>query len=143
MYESKYGNTRTVAEEIAKGIRGRMDATVIHVDQAEAGKLSQYDLILVGAPNHMGGPIGSIKRFIRVLGKSGLGGKKIAVFDTYMGNGEGQAVKKMEERISKEAPQLQLISPGLSIRVEKMDGPISKDELPKCAEFGRTIAGKI
>jgi len=100
-------------------------------------------LVLIGSPNHMGGPVRGITRFIDELGKLDMAGKQAAVFDTYMGGDFNKAVSKMEARIKNKAPSLELISPGLSIRVEGMKGPIAEGELPKCREFGIKIAEKI
>ena len=34
-------------------------------------------------------------------------------------------------------------TPGLSVRVEGMKGPVAEGELPKCKEFGVTIASRV
>jgi hypothetical protein len=65
------------------------------------------------------------------------------VFDTYGGGDFEKAMKKMEQRIREKAPMLRMIAPGLSIRVEGVKGPISEGELPKCREFGTTLATKL
>jgi len=46
----------------------------------------------------------------------------------------------MEKKIAKKVPGLELIAPGLSIRVEGMKGPIAEDELSKCGDFGSNIS---
>ncbi len=56
VYESLYGNTRSVAEAIAEGFRGtRPDAivTVLGVDQASTEQVNQVDLLVVGGPTHI------------------------------------------------------------------------------------------
>ena len=45
--------------------------------------------------------------------------------------------------VEKKFPKLNLISPGLSIRVNGIPGPIVEGELPKCVDFGKKIAGKL
>ncbi|MFC2032441.1 flavodoxin family protein, partial [Chloroflexota bacterium] len=101
------------------------------------------DVVLIGSPNHMGGPTGGIKKFINELGKLDIKGKYAAVFDTYMAKDYEKAVKKMEKQIVDKAPGLILAAPGLSIRVDGMKGPISAGELPKCKEFGVSIAARL
>ncbi|MEM0007643.1 MAG: hypothetical protein QXR89_05180 [Candidatus Bathyarchaeia archaeon] len=103
-------------------------------------EIPSYDAMLIGSPNHMGGPTRGIKGFIDKLSKLQLDGKKFAVFDTYMGRDFEKAVKKMEKRISEKAPSLKRIAAGLSIKVQGVKGPIAEDELPKCKEFGKNIA---
>ncbi|MFF1870503.1 flavodoxin family protein [Streptomyces sp. CB03911] len=58
VYESVYGNTRTVAEAIAAGLRGaRPDAVVRCVPVAGAGPevTGSADLLVVGGPTHVYG----------------------------------------------------------------------------------------
>jgi hypothetical protein len=66
-----------------------------------------------------------------------------AVFDTYIKGDFEKAVKKMEKRINEKVPELKLIAPGLSIKVQGMKGPILEEELPKCKEFGKKIATQL
>jgi hypothetical protein len=54
-----------------------------------------------------------------------------------------KAVKKMEKRIIDKVPEIRLLTPSLSIRVDGMKGPISEGELPKCKDFGGTIASQV
>ena len=50
VYESSFGNTRTVAEAIG----GALDAPVYSVDE-EPPQLGELDLLVVGAPTHVHG----------------------------------------------------------------------------------------
>ena len=45
--------------------------------------------------------------------------------------------------LAEKAPGLEILSPGLSIRVKGMKGPIIEEDLPKCEEYGRAIAVRI
>ncbi|MCW4027308.1 MAG: hypothetical protein NWE76_07500 [Candidatus Bathyarchaeota archaeon] len=104
--------------------------------------MADYDAILIGSPNHIGRPTRGIMKFIDKLGKLGLKGKSVAVFDTCL-RSDFEMVEKMEKRMSEKAPRLKTIALGLSIRVQGMKGPIIEEELPRCREFGRNIAAKI
>jgi flavodoxin len=141
VYESKYGNTRQVAETIGEGIQeDQKDEVIIQeLGDVDLNKIGEYDVILIGSPNHMGGPTRSIKKFIEKLGKLDLKEKRAAVFDTYIGRDYEKAVKRMEAEINKKAPGLYLIENGLSIAVKGMKGPIVEGELDKCREFGIKI----
>jgi hypothetical protein len=54
-----------------------------------------------------------------------------------------RAVKKLEKTVEKKFPNLHLVSPGLSIRVNGIPGPIVEGELPKCVDFGKKIAHQL
>jgi flavodoxin len=148
-FDTKYGNTKRVAETIAEGLNTAREikATVVNIKDVDERTIPSFDAFLVGSPAHFGGPTGTAKGFIKRLGKLKLEGKRIAVFDTYTTNPRGsdfeKATRKMEEQIRKEAPSLAIISPGLSIKVSGMKGPITDGELPKCQEFGKRFAAQL
>ena len=141
VYESKYGNTKLVAETIIEGIRQvpGIETTLNEINEVDSNRLIEYDAILVGSPNHMGSATRSIRKFVDKLGNINLKGN-LAVFDTYMAKDFEKAVKKMEGQLIKRVPGLKLMAPGLSIKVAGMKGPIEAGELPKCKDFGVRIA---
>jgi len=145
VYDTKYGNTNIVAEEILEGLREveGVETAISDVEKVDLGRVANSEAILIGTPNHMGGPAWTIRKFIDKLGKVDLKAEWAAVFDTYLGGDFEKAVKKMEKRIREKIPRLKLVSPGLSVRVEGMKGPIAEGELPKCREFGKKIATQI
>ncbi len=52
VYESMFGATHAVAEEIAAGLRDRTPATVASVNDLDPEHLPEADLIVLGAPTH-------------------------------------------------------------------------------------------
>ena len=145
VYESKYGNTRLVAEKIVEGITETegIEAVLSELKKVDLNEIADYDVILIGSPNHFGGPTRGVGKFIDKLGRLNLKEKQVAVFDTYLAGDFEKAVKKMEKRINEKVPELKIIAPGLSIRVQGMRGPIAEGELPKAKEFGTRIATRI
>jgi len=149
VYESKYGNTKLVAETIIEGmsrVEG-IETVIKELKDVDLNKIAVYDAILIGSPNHYGGPTKEVKEFIDRLGKFHLNGKLFAVFDTYLGKKSDyffeKAVKKMVKIINEKIPALKQIAPGLSLKVQGMKGPIVEGELPKCKEFGKKIANQL
>lgn len=55
VYESMYGNTRHVAEAIARGMEGRASVTLVTASDAREQDVSAYDLVVVGGPTHVHG----------------------------------------------------------------------------------------
>jgi flavodoxin len=145
VYDTKYGNTKLVAEKIVEGMREveGIETAISDVEEVDLERVADYDAILIGSPNHWGGPVRGIKKLIDKLGKLDLKAKWVAVFDTYIKEDFEKAVKKMEKRINEKVPRLKLIIPGLSIKVGDMKGPIVDGELPKCKEFGKKIADQL
>jgi menaquinone-dependent protoporphyrinogen IX oxidase len=55
VYESMYGNTHAIASNIADGLRGAYEVTLVPVADAAADLIAEADLLVVGAPTHMHG----------------------------------------------------------------------------------------
>ncbi len=147
VYDTKYGNTKLAGESIVEGIREveGIGTSIGHVKEIDIGKLADYDVIVLGAPNHMGRPSQTIKKFVNRLAKLDLKAKNVAVFGTYAGKvrDPDRAVKKLEKMAEKKLPNRKLVSPSLSIRVSGIPGPLVEGELPKCKDFGRRIANQL
>ena len=66
VYESMYGNTHVVASNIADGLRGSYEVTLVPVAAATADLIAEADLLVVGAPTHMHGlPTASSRQLAR------------------------------------------------------------------------------
>jgi menaquinone-dependent protoporphyrinogen IX oxidase len=144
VYDTKYGNTKLVAEKIAEGTRKveEIETDVVDVKKVDLKNIDSYVAILIGAPNHIGSPSRTIMKFIDELGKRQLKPKDSAVFDTHMGN-DLKAAEKLEKRIREKVPALKLITPGLPTKVNGMRGPVAEGELPSAIEFGQKIAAEL
>ena len=147
IYDTKYGNTKLAAERIAEGLR-EVDGTetgIDYVKNIDLNEIANYDALVIGAPNHMGKPSRTIMKFIDQLAKTGLKSTRIAIFDTYFKHERNfeKAMRKMEKTITEKLPNVSLLTPGLSVRVEDVNGPVAEGELPKCIEFGKRIANQI
>jgi flavodoxin len=145
IYESKYGNTKLVAEAIAErmGEVSGVETVQRELKEVDLKTLADFDAIVIGSPNHVGSATKSIRKFIDEMGKLALDGTMVAVFDTYMGGDFEKAVRKMEKAVREKAGGVKMPVPGLSIRVDKMKGPITEGEMPKAREFGEKVAGEI
>ena len=147
VYDTKYGNTKQVAEKIVEGINasGDIETAIGYVKEVNPTDLANYDAILIGAPNHMGKPTRTISKFVDELAKLDLKDKQVAVFDTYFQRQRNfeKAMKKLEKNVTKKLPSWKLLTAGLSIKVTGINGPIAEGELPKCVEFGKKIAEQL
>ena len=55
VYESMYGNTQVIASNIADGLRGDYEVTLVPVAEATWDLIADADLLVAGAPTHMHG----------------------------------------------------------------------------------------
>jgi flavorubredoxin len=145
-YDSKYGNTRLVAEKIAEGLKSE-GATVelSYVKEPMINGAVNVDALVLGAPNHMGRPSRTMKKFIDTLAGVDLKTGKVAVFGTYSGRERSQdrAERKLEKLVAEKLPRLKMVVPGLSVRVNGVSGPVVEEELPKCVQFGKAMAAQL
>ncbi|MFX0169088.1 MAG: flavodoxin family protein [Candidatus Hodarchaeota archaeon] len=156
-YDTKYGNTQRVAELIAEGMKETgVEVSVENMKNVNFDTVAGYNAILMGSPNHIRRPTRTFKKFVKKLQKLGLKEKTLVAFDTYSigkeedvgvlqpGGSQYQvALLKMESHINDKLPHLKLLTPGLSIAVIGMEGPILDVEISKCREFGKTIGSKL
>lgn len=145
-YDSKYGNTKLCAEKVAEGIRSdRTEVDLGYIKEINPKSVMDYDVIVLGAPNHMGRPSQAMKNFINSLALFDLKDKKIAIFGTYAGKERvlDRAVKKMNTMVQDKMPNLSLVLPSLSVRVHGVSGPVFDGELPKCMDFGKNLTAHL
>ena len=62
VYESMYGNTHTVALQVAEGLRAHFDVSVVPVGEASAAMVAEADLLVVGGPTHAHGMTRGVTR---------------------------------------------------------------------------------
>jgi len=143
VFDSWYGNTRLVAEEIARGISstGRVTTTVTSVQELNPPRMRQYDIIVIGSPNHQGAATHSVRRLLHELALERLDSKTISLFDTCSRRQSAPVTIKMRRALTHDDPSLHLASPGISVVVDGMQGPIHEGEVSKCREFGARLAG--
>jgi menaquinone-dependent protoporphyrinogen IX oxidase len=146
VYDTKYGNTKLAAEKVVEGLKEveGIEADIGYAKEVDPATLADYDAIVIGAPNHMARPSRTMTKFVDELAKIDLKAKDAAVFDTYAGKERmDRAIKKLEKIVETKLPGINLISPGLSVRVHGVTGPVVDGELSRCVDFGKKIAGNL
>jgi hypothetical protein len=157
VYESWFGNTRKVAEEIAGALAAAGEVDVLAVDDP-LPPLRHVDLIVLGAPTHVHGLSSGRSRKAAVEqrgdgGKAGMGVRgwlealpmlghpKVAVFDTRADKPElvvGSAAHKIARRLRRRG--YRLVAEPKSFFIEGPPGPLEEGELERAAEWGRELA---
>lgn len=142
VYDTIHGNTKVAAEKIAEVIRARggIRTNLSFIEDVDLGKIPKYDVIVIGSPNHYSKPSKKTSEFIKKLEGLDLEDRKFAAFDTCLRKQDGRAFGRIEKGIREMVPGARLISPGLSILVSGVKGPILDGELRKCEDFGKRIA---
>jgi len=101
IYDTKYGNTKLAAENILVGIKEfeGIETAIGYLKEIDIGKVTDYDAIVLGAPNHMARPSRTMKKFVDRLAGLNLKAKNVAIFGTYSGRVRivDRAVRKLEK----------------------------------------------
>lgn len=166
IYESIFGNTRQVAEAVARGLRNRLDVVVREVGQGPPG-LEGVDLLVVGGPIHAWSmsrdatrkgareqaeaaevqPVSpgiGIREYLRKLPKH-EGEIAAAAFDTALRKTgwlpTGSAAKPAAKRLAASGFRL-LVQPE-HFYVKETQGPLDDGELERAQTWGVALADAL
>lgn len=142
IYESVYGNTRTIAEAIAAALPG--DVKLQPVSAANTSGLQAGDLLVVGAPTQGGRPTEATQAFLNRLSSGSMNGVRVAGFDTRLTAKWvrifGYAAAKIEDAL-KDKGGTPAGSPG-GFFVKGKEGPLVEGEVERAAAWAKEVAGK-
>jgi len=138
VYDTWYGDTRRVAEEIARGLAEALhvDPAVLEVGHTSVAVARSADLLVVGTPNHFGGPTRGIRQFVRDVTAAGPVPGAIAVFDTCFAGESGKVAEKLGRMIAGPAARDSPAPPALSLLVDGTRGPLHAGELARARAWG-------
>lgn len=138
VYDSYYGNTKLIAETVAKELGD--NSKVVHVDGVDNEDFKGLDLLIVGSPVLGWRPSDKTSEFLE--GISSLKGIKVGSFDTRMKISiHGDATKKMSEKLVSLGGEM-IVEPNM-FYVKGKEGPLYDGELERAKEWGKEIKGKI
>ncbi|MFX1476727.1 MAG: flavodoxin domain-containing protein [Promethearchaeota archaeon] len=129
LFDSKYGNTKTLAEFMAEKMQARgHEVRLFRTKKTKPKELIEFQpmALLVGGPTHMGKPALTLGRYIKKLGKLGQSSPihNAAVFNCYTGN---IVCNIIQDQLSKALPQIEIFEKSLPIRTGGQNGEIWKE----------------
>lgn len=138
VYDSAFGNTKAVAEAVARALKP-LRASAVSVTDFDPGSLAAEDLLVVGSPINGWRPTPKITQLLAQLGEGKLKGINAAAFDTRVRFFiHGDAAKKMT-RLLKEGGA-NIISNPAPFYVRGSEGPLRSGELEKAASWAKTLS---
>lgn len=142
IYDSTYGNTKAVAESIARNL-SPLSAAAVPVVDFDPRTLATDDLLVVGSPINGWRPTARISGLLAQLGgEGGLKGIKAAAFDTRVRFFiHGDAAKKMT-RMLKSGGACIVSDPAL-FYVRGTEGPLRSGELEKAGAWAQILGTAV
>ena len=141
VYDSKYGNTKIIAQAIGETLDGEVE--VRHVDNVEVPSLAEYELLVVGAPTHGANPSDPVKAFLEQVQPRALKGVKVAGFDTRMTNRLitmfGVAAPKIAKALEKKGGTPAGEPAGFYVKGG--EGPLKEGEVERAAAWAKGLVG--
>jgi flavodoxin len=145
VYFSKFGNTRKIAEAIAKSLQVQGDVRVISSEQLTAADLNDVDLVVMGSPTHRMNLPEAIRPVFDSLPRRVLRGTAVAAFDTSYKMSWLLSRFTAARRLAKKLRKLggKQIAPPETFYVAEREGPLYDGELERATEWGATIGAQV
>ncbi|KUM42304.1 flavodoxin domain-containing protein [Arthrobacter sp. EpRS71] len=137
IYDSGFGNTKSIAEAIATGLSS-LNAKVLPVGQLRPEDISSGDLLVVGSPINGWRPTQKTMEALSRLGSRGLAGVVAAGFDTRVKLFiHGDAARKITKTL-KEAGASTISKP-MAFYVKGTEGPLLDGEMSRATAWGEEL----
>lgn len=147
LYHSLFGNTKTVAMSLARGIEeSEIEVTCISIENVDIKEIPKYTLIAIGSPTHMIKPSKEMKEFLKKLETINLKGLFGFSFDTRnesrMNNRsllalENSAARSIEGVMKRR--KMKIIKPRGSAIVHGREGPLDTGVEESFFQIGKEI----
>lgn len=112
-HASKFGNGARIAQELKRVFEAEGDQVMVHhIDDVRPKEVLPADLYIIGSPTRFGGPIGSMRKFLKKAQMPP--GSKYAIFATHTDGGPNKKIGKAPtqeelDRVRRTIPELDQI----------------------------------
>lgn len=141
VYFSKFGNTLTVAEAVAKKLRSKGAVRVISSEVLAAADFDKVDLVVMGTPTHNMNLPKAVRPVFERLPKRLLKGKLVAAFDTSYKMSwwltHFTAAKRLSQKLRKLGGKR--VVPPETFHVTGREGPLYEGEIERAQAWAESI----
>jgi menaquinone-dependent protoporphyrinogen IX oxidase len=143
IYDTSYGNTRTIAETIAKTLKeSGVEVDTFYVKDVKKLSARDYEFLVLGSPTKFGTMSFTVKGFLGKVKSEEWANKPFLAFDTEnpenIERKEGSAAEKIEERLIER--RMKQLLPVLKGVVLGWKGPLQEGEIERTKEYARKFA---
>jgi flavodoxin len=136
IYDSVHGNTKTIAETVAKELGD--GSRVVLVSDFNLEDLKEVKLLVVGSPIIAWQPTTKMNTFLAGFKKNQLDGFKAAAFDTRITLFiHGDAAGKIAVELARAGAVV--VTEPMGFKVKGTEGPLLKGEVERAAAWARSL----
>jgi len=143
-YDSQYGNTERIAQEIGEALSAFGHAQVRRVGSISSEMLTDADMLFIGCPTQGWRSTAATQSFLRGVPAERLRRMRIACFDTRFQKPRwitGSAAKDVEKRLREEG--VALSAEPESFFVTHEEGPLLNGELERAKTWAMGVAREL
>lgn len=146
VYDSVFGNTKTVALAMEESMKEIGEASAVHVGKFHQGLLEGVGLLVVGSPTRAFKPTKEVSEFLNMLPARELVGMKVLAFDTrsdvkkidnkvlnFMAKHFGYAAEPIGDKLVKKGGTLAKQPEGFI--VNDTEGPLKDGEIERAKKW--------
>ena len=140
IYDSVHGNTKTIAETIARDLGS--DTKTISVLEFKPEYLKEVKLLVVGSPIIAWKPTVKMMDFLAALKENQLEGFKAAVYDTRVELFiHGDAAGKIAVELTRAGAVI--VTEPMGFKVKGKEGPLKKGEVERAAAWAGSLRSLV
>jgi flavorubredoxin len=144
VYDSKFGNTKKVAEAIASGLRAHGPVRLLGLDRLLPHDLGKVDLLFVGGPTQAHGISPRIRQFLDGLETRRATGTVAATFDTRYKMPRaisGSAAKTIARKLRRAG--IRIFSTPESFFVSRVGPELEQGEIERAGTWAKGLADQL
>jgi len=139
IFDSNLGNTKKIAETIAKELGNETKS--VSVSDFDIKDLKGIDLIIAGSPIIAWKPTEKMDKFLSGLSKDQLTGIKATSFDTRVKIFHGDAAKKISQKLAEAGAEI--VGKPQAFFVRGKEGPLFDGEIERAIEWVKSVKTKL
>lgn len=140
VYDSQFGNTERIAQEIVSTLRAFGQTRAVRVDPTQAVDFQGVDLLILGSPTQGWRPTPAMQSFLEHIPRQALNGLRVACFDTRFQQPRwitGSAARRIAKQLRKRG--VELIAAPESFFVKSTQGPLVDGEMERAVQWALGI----
>ena len=144
VYDSQYGNTELIANEIGETLNALGRARAVRVDAVRASDLADVELLFVGSPTQGWRPTPAMQSYLAAPAANQLRSVHVACFDTRFQKPRwltGSAAVVMTKCL--QAQGIATIAEPVSFFVKGTEGPLLPGEVERAKGWAMSIARRL